>query len=61
MIKDPADLLEYLKVRREMAYNQRHTDKNTLMMDSHTRGMLYAFDETIKAVEAMINHQKEST
>lgn len=56
-IRTPAELLEYFRVRREMADNQRLT---AIFMDGdpHTSGMVYAWDEGIKAVEALIEHQK---
>lgn len=45
-IKSADDLLKYLTIRKVMA------EKGT---DSYSRGMLFAFGESIRAIEALIN------
>lgn len=54
MLKDVADLKKYLEARRGMAENNKNATYNKTQKDiSHAAGMVFAFDEAIKAVEAL--------
>lgn len=66
VIKDLPDLKKYLETRREMVQKQKGvTDKKMAPVASMTvmwvRGAVFAFDEAIKAVEALMtrNHDEE--
>jgi len=50
------DLLKYLQTRKSYAEKQQ-----SVRSHAHARhcGMVYAFDEAIRAVEALINHQTD--
>lgn len=48
------DLKKYLEVRREMARRQSSDYPR-----KDVTGMVYAFDEAIKAVEALLTHDHE--
>lgn len=55
-----ADLKKYLETRKEMAEKQ---GKTMLPGDSRgqCRGMVYAFEESIKAVEALLQETEDKT
>lgn len=55
-----ADLRKYLETRKQMAEKQgirkymTNNSPSVAKADGHTAGMVYAFDESLKAVEAYI-------
>lgn len=57
------DLKKYLEVRREMAHKQINSAICSMgggeRLGSYSQGMVYAFDEAIKAVEALLTHEHE--
>lgn len=70
IIKSPADLLKYLQTRKALAERQLtaleratpHTGKNAQAVGhAHARGIVYAFGEAIRAVEALLETLAEAT
>ena len=62
VIKSSADLLTYLKTRLKYASQQKLTSNTQQsqvkqMAGMWERGAIYAFEESIKAVEALINSE----
>lgn len=59
------DLKKYLETRREMARGQEKsaedlkTEKSFIAAANRAQGMIYAFDEAIKAVEALLTNDHE--
>ena len=63
VIKDSSDLLEYLKTRKKFMENQKETAITTgntkvKITSLYEVGAVYAFEEAIKAVEALIATEK---
>lgn len=54
-IKDLADLKLYLETRMKMAQNQQ---QSTIKDTTRVAGMVYAYSESIKAVEALMSGQQ---
>ena len=60
VFKSVEDLREYLITRREMARRQggvRQKESGKNEYPEHTKGMLFAFDESIRAVEALLGQE----
>lgn len=55
LITSADDLVKYLNVRRTMALGGTF---DTGATGSYSRGAVFAFEEAIKAVEGLIQHQK---
>lgn len=53
IVRDPADLLEYLKTRLEM--DDRQSRYDSVKDDIVIRSRVFVWNEAIKAVEAMMN------
>jgi hypothetical protein len=61
VIKDAADLKKYLETRKKMIENQIVITLNgPKMPNDRVNGMIYAFDEAIKAVDALLQSQQIS-
>lgn len=61
MIKDLADLKKYLETRRDMAKKQTTTASSVRkaeIFDANQKGMVFAFEESIKAVEALMETER---
>lgn len=58
--KSVSDVREYLATRREMAKRQGGTNAShgIKQYPDHTKGMLYAFDESIRALDAFLDAQE---
>lgn len=55
VIKDVADLKKYLETRLKMVERQIANNGK----DQNAKGQYYAFDESIKAVDALLTFQSE--
>jgi hypothetical protein len=61
MIRDTADLKKYLETRKKMVENQIVITLNgPKIPNDRVNGMIYAFDEAIKAVDALLESEKIS-
>lgn len=56
VIKDLPDLLKYLETRKEMVEKQSIGEGRSLIRRNAT-GQIYAFEESIRAVKALMQHQ----
>lgn len=59
VIKSTADLLKYLETRKKMVEAQA----TAMLMgysQGHAKGVVYGFDEAIRAVQALLESEKSS-
>lgn len=56
--KSLSDVREYLAVRREMAKRQGGQARGKTEYPDHVKGQLYAFDESIRALDAFLEAQE---
>lgn len=60
VIKDLPDLLKYLETRKERAKRQaEEVGSASKMFHSNNRGMIYAYEESIRAVKALMTYINE--
>jgi hypothetical protein len=57
VITSTADLKRYLETRLKFAQAQERTSDKKL--GTQAVGMIYAFEESIRAVNALLEHEKE--
>lgn len=58
MIKDLADLKKYLETRKKMAQKQADLPDANPVAKHNARGIVFGFEESIRAVDALINRPK---